>query len=339
MDAIHLFTFRGIPVRASLWFFLLIGYIAYMMRGGGLPAILAFSLAITVSVLVHEFGHALVARRFKLSPQVELHGWGGLCRHERARSDKHDALIIIAGPAAGLALAGVVAAVEAFLPASTLQGPFIRPFMYFMWVINFWWSLVNLLPLFPLDGGQLFRLGVLKVVKPAAKADKIVHGVGAVLALAALIYAVSVSLMFVGIMSAFLLFQNAQLFMNGSAIPVRRRNSFVDGLLTQARETLEAGDPNEARRLAYQAKGENGLEPDQIELTFQVIAVASAELEDWAEALDWSQRAPKTAELQAVKIEALIALGRKAEAQAELANPYLLAPEVKARLEGELAKR
>jgi len=339
MDAIHLFTLRGIPVRASLWFFLLIGYIAFGMRGGGLPAILAFVIAITVSVLVHEFGHALVARRYKLSPQVELHGWGGLCRHERAQTDKHDALIIIAGPLAGLALAGVVALVEALLPAETLRNPFVYMFLSFMWLINFWWSLVNLLPLFPLDGGQLFRLGVLRLVKPAAKADKIVHGVGVALALGALVYAVSTSSIFIGIMSAFILFQNAQLFSQGSSIPVRRRNDFVDGLLKQARETLEAGDPHEARRLAYQAKGENGMAPDQIELAFQVIAVASAELEDWAEALDWAQRAPKTAELQAVKIEALIALGRTAEARAELANPYLLAPEVKARLEGELAKR
>lgn len=339
MDAIHLFTFRGIPVRVSLWFFLLIGYIAFGMRGGGLPAILAFVLAITVSVLVHEFGHAFVARRFKLSPQVMLHGWGGLCSHERAKSDRDDALIIVAGPAAGLALAGVVALVEAFLPNETLRNPFVGPLMYFMWLINFWWSLVNLLPLFPLDGGQLFRLGMLKVVKPAAKAEKIVHGVGIALAVGALVYAFSTSSIFIGFISAFLLFQNAQLFSQGSAIPVRRRNSYVDGLLKQARETLEAGDPHEARRLAYQAKGENGMAADQVELAFQVIAVASAELEDWAEALDWSKRAPKTAELQAVKIEALIALGRTAEARAELANPFLLAPEVKARLETQLAER
>jgi len=336
MDAFHLFTLRGVPVRASMWFLLLIGYYAFALRSGGLPVILAFVLAITVSVLIHEFGHAMVARHFKLSPQVVLHGWGGLCIHERAQRDRDDALIIIAGPAAGLLFAGIVAATQALLPSETLRNPFVGNLMYFLWIINFWWSLVNLLPLFPLDGGQLFRLGVLRVVKPAARADKIVQGLGAALALAALIYAVSSGSMLIGIISAFLLFQNAQLFTQGSPMPVRRRNSFVDNLLTQSRETLDDGDPHEARRLAYQAKGENGLSADQVELTFQIIAIASAELGDWAEALDWSQRAPKTAALQEVMVEALIELGRMSEAKAELANPYLLTPDAKARLEAKL---
>src|SRR5690606_35314332 len=40
--------------------------------------------------------------------------------------------------------------------------------------INFYWSLVNLLPLWPLDGGQLYRLGMLKLFKPV-RAERIVH--------------------------------------------------------------------------------------------------------------------------------------------------------------------
>lgn len=339
MDGIYLFTLRGIPVRASLWFLLLVGYYAFSMRGGGLPVILAFVLALTISVLVHEFGHAFVARRFKLNPQVMLHGWGGLCMHERAKSDRDDALIIAAGPAAGLALAGLVALAEAVIPLEIQANPFLNVFLYFMWLINFWWSLVNLLPLFPLDGGQLFRLGMLRLIKPAVKAERIVHVTGAALAIGGIVWGASTSSTLILILSVLLLVQNIQMLTQGSPMPVRRRNSYVDELLTQSQSALMAGDAQEARRLAYQARDENNLGPDQVERTFQLLAVCSAALADWEEALYWSEKAPKTADLQAIKIESLFHLGRTAEAEAELGNPYLLAPEVRARLEDLLRSR
>jgi stage IV sporulation protein FB len=336
MDAIHLFTLRGIPVRASFWFLLLVGYYAFALRGGGLPVILAFVIALTVSVLVHEFGHAFVARHFKLSPQVMLHGWGGLCVHERARSDRDDALIIAAGPAAGLALAGLVAIAEAAIPLEAQAHPFVNALLHFMWIINFWWSLINLLPLFPLDGGQLFRLGMLRLVKPIIRAERIVHLTGSALAVGGIVWGATTSSILITILSVLLLVQNIQMLSQGSPVPVRRRNTHVDDLLSQSRRELDGGDPREARRLAYQARDENNLGPDQVELTFQLLAVTSAALSDWEEAYYWAEKAPKTAELQALKIEALISLGRTAEAKAELANPYLLSQEAKARLEARL---
>lgn len=336
MDAIHLFTLRGIPVRASLWFLLLVGYYAFSLRGGGLPVILAFTLSLVVSILVHEFGHALVARRFKLNPQVMLHGWGGLCQHERARSDRDDALIIAAGPGAGLALAGLVALAEALLPLEVQANPFVSALLYFMWLINFWWSLINLLPLFPLDGGQLFRLGMLRIVKPVAKAEKIVHGVGAALAVGGIVWGATSSSILILILSVLLLMQNIQMLSMGSPMPVRRRNTHVDELLSQGLRELDGGDAREARRLAYQARDEKNLAPEQVELTNRLLAFTSGALEDWEEALYWIEKAPKSAELQALKVEALIALGRKAEARAELDNPFLLTPEAKARLEARL---
>lgn len=336
MDAIHLFTLRGIPVRASFWFILLVGYYGFALRDGGLPVILAFIIALTFSVLVHEFGHALVARRFKLNPQVMLHGWGGLCMHDRARSDRDDALIIAAGPAAGLALAGLVAIAEALLPLEVQANPFVTALLYFMWLINFWWSLLNLLPLYPLDGGQLFRLGMLRLIKPTIKAERIVHSTGAALALAGVVWGATSSSVLIMLLSIMMLMQNVQMLSQGSPVPVRRRNTHVDELLTQGRRELGGGDPHEARRLAYQARDEKNLGPDQLEQTYHLIAVASAALSDWEEALYWAEKGPKTEELQALKIEALISLGRTADARSELANPYPLSDETRARLESRL---
>lgn len=348
MDAMHLFTLAGIPVRATLGFLFLVGFYAFSLRAGGLPAIGGWLIAIVVSVLVHEFGHALVARRFKLSPQVFLHGWGGLCAHERAARDRDDALIIVAGPLAGLALAGVVALVRAALPESALattvavddSGVWVRrTFLGFlfdsMWLINFWWSLVNLLPLFPLDGGQLFRLGLLKVVKPAHKAERIVHLVGIAIAGVGVVWAIGDRSILLAFLSVALLMQNVRFLGSGSPIAVRTRSELVDHLLDQATRTFAAGDAHEARRLAYQARDERNVAPDQVERAFELLAVTSVALEDWEEALDWAKRANATPAIDEARITALVGLGRIAEARHALAEAKL-SGEARARVEAKL---
>ena len=323
MDAMHLFTLAGIPVRATLGFLLLVGFYAYSLRAGGLPAIGGWLIAIVVSVLVHEFGHAMVARRFKLSPQVFLHGWGGLCAHERAARDRDDALIIAAGPLAGLALAGIVSIVWELLPA-TLTGTLFMLYLYkSMWLINFWWSLVNLLPLFPLDGGQLFRLGMLRVVKPAHKAERIVHVVGTVIAAVGVVWAVVDRSLLLAFLSVSLLMQNIRYLGSGSPIGVRTRSDLVDQLLADAVEAFAAGDVREARRLAYQARDARNVAPDQVERAFQLLTLTSVALEDWEEALDWARRANANPAIDEARVMALIGLGRIAEARHALGEAKL----------------
>jgi len=344
----HLFTLAGIPVRATLGFLFLVGFYAYSLRAGGLPAIGGWLIAIVVSVLVHEFGHALVARRFKLSPQVFLQGWGGLCAHDRAKSDRDDALIIVAGPLAGLALAGIVAIVRAVVPESALattvaiddSGVWMRKsFLGFlidsMWFINFWWSLVNLLPLFPLDGGQLFRLGLLKVIKPAHKAERIVHMVAVGIAGVGVVWAISDRSILLAFISIALLMQNIRYLGSGSPIAVRTRNELVDHLLAEAQRTLAAGDAHEARRLAYQARDERNLALDQVQRAFELLAVTSVALEDWEEALDWAKRADATPTVDEARITALVGLGRIAEARHALAESKL-SGEARARVDARL---
>jgi Zn-dependent protease len=342
MEAIHLFTFRGIPVRASIWFFVLIGYYAFALSGAGLAVILAWLVAVTLSLLVHEFGHALVARHFRLSPEVYLHGWGGLCAHAPARRDRDDALIIAAGPGAGLAFAGVAEGVRALLPASATMNPFVLPFFEFLWLVNFWWSLVNLLPLFPLDGGQLFRLGVRRIVKPLARADRIVHGTSILVAAGGIAWAIASGSTFLAILSGLLLFQNIVQISDGTGAPARRAPStHVDELLAEAARAFDAGDPREARRLAYQARDEAGVVDEQLARIHELLVVTSAALEDWSEALDWAKRAPHNASTEAARILALVHTGRVAEARLALDNPYVskLPEQVKRHLEQAVRDR
>jgi hypothetical protein len=74
----HLFTLAGVPVSATPWFAILLFMFA---RGSAHPN--ALSVGICVGLLVHEMGHALVARYLRRSPSIVLHGFGGLTHHEQ----------------------------------------------------------------------------------------------------------------------------------------------------------------------------------------------------------------------------------------------------------------
>ncbi|MBS7379932.1 MAG: hypothetical protein KIG72_01520, partial [Bradymonadales bacterium] len=103
MQGIHLFTIKGIPVSFQPMFILLILILSVGMNN---PFI--FGACATLGVLIHEFGHALTAKHFHLNPEVTLCGLGGLTTHARPNSPKQDFLITLAGPMAGLVVAGVI---------------------------------------------------------------------------------------------------------------------------------------------------------------------------------------------------------------------------------------
>ncbi|MEM7386979.1 MAG: site-2 protease family protein [Verrucomicrobiota bacterium] len=157
------FKLFGVPVQVDLWFFLVMA-----MLGGGLsqpfdaPRVLAFVLAGFISVLFHEFGHALSGRRLGGGlPAVQLIAFGGLCIFPDARFTRSQRMLMTAaGPGAGFLLAGITFLVALALRQGNLlppPGSFGSAFINAMLWINVVWSILNLLPIFPLDGGQLLR--------------------------------------------------------------------------------------------------------------------------------------------------------------------------------------
>ena len=164
MNAFYVFSFQGIPVYVQPFYFVLL---AFFCLNNSLQNGLIFCACVTVSLLVHEFGHAMVAKYYRLNPTVILHGWGGLCAHERAEKDGHDAFIIAAGPAAGLAFGFISIATLFAIPNTFLETrPILESVLFNLVMINIVWSIFNLMPLWPLDGGQLTRLGILGLPLP-----------------------------------------------------------------------------------------------------------------------------------------------------------------------------
>lgn len=169
-----LFTLAGVPVWFSPSFVFLVWFAA--ARAPSLSAGLRYAAALTFSVLVHEFGHALAARHYRLRPSILIHGAGGYCLHEEARRRNDDAVVTAAGPAAGAALGLAAWLADLALsatPAHALLGDLV-------W-IGAVGTVMNLLPVLPLDGGSLW-LNLLersrRVSSPlwAARATSVVVG-------------------------------------------------------------------------------------------------------------------------------------------------------------------
>jgi Zn-dependent protease len=109
------------------------------------------------SVLVHELGHALVARRLGASAAIRLYSFGGLTLPDRRLSRWGEVGMSLAGPFAGFLLGG------GFLALTLVQPPSNELSVWFLrqlyWV-NFGWGIINLFPVPPLDGGHVL-MGVL----------------------------------------------------------------------------------------------------------------------------------------------------------------------------------
>lgn len=289
-------TLMQVPVRISGWFLALVLYYAYSLRNSPQIAII-WTVAVTLSILVHEFGHATLARYYKLRPAVLLHGFGGLCMHDRAERDRHDAIIVAAGPAFGLILGGITylvwLAIGEFAP-QWITNHSAYAYRAMIW-INILWSFVNLIPLWPLDGGQLFRLALIQKMSPV-QAERVTHIVGLLVAAGGAYYLYTLRYgMLLPLLAAYLAYMNYQQLQSGSVSgPIRPKSNFAKELLGKAEEALSREDWHEAARLCYQLRDLNSFSNKVLERTWAILTIATAYQDDYEQALRYARKAPDT---------------------------------------------
>jgi Zn-dependent protease len=202
------FRLLGIPVRVHPLFWL----VTAMMGGAGgdetLGPILIWIGCVFVSILVHEYGHGLTARSFRYAPSIVLYGMGGLCYSESERQTPWQRLaVLLAGPGAGLLFYGLIE-----LGLHTLGIPesrLAREILGDLIQINLFWSLFNLLPIWPLDGGQI--TGVLLSMLNRRKGMNWAHVVSLVTAALVAMMWFKVNQLFMGIFFALLAVMNFQI--------------------------------------------------------------------------------------------------------------------------------
>jgi len=121
---------------------------------------------VLLSILVHELGHALVFRYvFRTSSAVVLHGFGGMTvplQHFSRRYGFSGALahcfLSFAGPLAGFILAFWMMMLLSIVPVNeSLASILFRFFLWWTVAISIFWGILNLLPIYPMDGGHISR--------------------------------------------------------------------------------------------------------------------------------------------------------------------------------------
>jgi Zn-dependent protease len=179
--------FAGIDVYVHATFLLLIGWVmlSHWLEHRTVAASAAgvlFTLAVFLCVLLHEYGHALSARRFGVATHdITLLPIGGVARLERMPTNpRHELWIALAGPAVNLAIAGGLFAwlhvVNRWEPISNLSltgGSFVERLL----VANVFLAAFNLLPAFPMDGGRMMR-AILAMRMEHLRATRIAAGLG-----------------------------------------------------------------------------------------------------------------------------------------------------------------
>lgn len=170
------FRVFGIPVSVDPWFFFGLFFV-YSWSGGGRTGLFA-AVALGILTLIHELGHALTARRFGCTVAISLNLFVGWASYSSAEplSRRRRLLVSVMGPGTQLAVAMVVLAgiyqgfhrnLSAGASRSGLQ------LWGDLWVGVSWAgvviALLNLLPLWPLDGGHIFH-GLLESLLPPRQA-------------------------------------------------------------------------------------------------------------------------------------------------------------------------
>jgi stage IV sporulation protein FB len=187
----------GIDVKVHWTFFLLLAFFAFIgyQASGNLAGALtatAVIVALFFCVVLHEFGHSLVAQRLGLEiHSITLLPIGGVSNLESLPEKPSDEVkITIAGPLVNVVLAplffgvGLLFGAVPRIPADLFTGiGSVGQFFFYLGYLNVVLALFNLLPAFPLDGGRVLR-GLLATRLGALRATEISSIVGQLFAVA-----------------------------------------------------------------------------------------------------------------------------------------------------------
>jgi len=185
--SIKIGRFAGIDVYMHVTFLLLISWVALLhwQKGQSIAAAVggvAFILTVFLCVLLHEYGHALTARRYGIRTRdIILLPIGGIARLERLPTNPLQELwVALAGPAVNVVIAfglflwlNLTASLEPIQKLTVTTGPFLERIM----AVNLFLVAFNMIPAFPMDGGRVLR-AILATRKEYSQATQIAASIG-----------------------------------------------------------------------------------------------------------------------------------------------------------------
>ncbi len=212
--AVKVLTAFNIPVFIHWSFGLLLVYVLFVSNDQGFSGSQTLWAIITVlglffCVTLHEFGHALAARRYGVGTKdIALYPIGGIARLERLpKKPLQEFVVAIAGPLVNFAIALILLPYMIFVPSSldiiekgsSFAGT-ASDFFPAMFILNLGLGIFNLIPAFPMDGGRIFR-ALLSMKLDRVKATLVAARLGQIIAALAIFYGIQGKL---GVTSAFI---------------------------------------------------------------------------------------------------------------------------------------
>jgi Zn-dependent protease len=292
-----------IQIQPSFWWVALVLLLVGAQDRNPVDSILLVAI-VFVSIVTHEMGHALAAKRAGLSPVVVIHAFGGFTRWPSSGPVERGKVVAIAlaGPIAGLIVAAgsvlALVGLSRLVPVAVAHK--VRPWIVTLAQVNGFWSFANLLPIVPFDGGQVMSL--LLGPRRRVVAARISLAVGCATAfvlfrfrlqIAALVFASASIAQFITVM---------RVLRAGTAVDVAR----FELVLTQAQRALEAGDAESAETAArYILESAAGV--DQRRHAAEIVAwvaIGRGQLQDARKALEAFATGPWDPLLQAAVLEA-----------------------------------
>lgn len=141
-------------MRIGLGFWLMtfvFGFRSDRPFAAGIRAALAWTAIVFVSILLHEMGHALAARRFGARPSIKLHAFGGLTFTGMNMTRLRQVIVSLAGPFMGFAFGALVYFLSRKFGVAAHQRWLVDQLLW----VNIGWGVLNLVPVVPLDGGHV----------------------------------------------------------------------------------------------------------------------------------------------------------------------------------------
>jgi Zn-dependent protease/predicted transcriptional regulator len=196
-SSLSLGKIAGIKVSIHWTFLILLAWIVYVNYQAGSTSLemlwsVVYVITIFICVVLHEYGHALTARKFNIGTRdITLYPIGGIASLESIpKKPKEELLVALAGPAVNVVIAALL------IPFTGLSSIFDSAgftqidssnFLVSVVSVNIWLVLFNMIPAFPMDGGRVFR-ALLALKLDRVKATRIAAGLGQILAIGFMLF-------------------------------------------------------------------------------------------------------------------------------------------------------
>lgn len=233
-----------IPISIHPLFWLTAAIIGWLLSGN-LTGMVVWIFIIFFSVLIHEFGHALTALCFGKSPKIDLIALGGVTSYATGGlAYWKQFLIVFNGPLFGFFLY-VGASLLLLIPMTTHT--FIISLITSVKVINFFWTIMNLVPVLPLDGGQLLR--IVMEAWLGVKGIRLSFMIGCIIALLIALFFFVIQGYLVGALFFLFAFQSFDTWRKAKLLSDPDREDEMRMKMAKAEEAVAEGRKEEAKTL------------------------------------------------------------------------------------------